>query len=134
MALTQADLDTTARTVWGEARGEPYEGKVAVAWVVRNRAAHGGWWGQTPHDVCVQPYQFSCWNLNDPNREKMMELDDSNEMFTVCIKAVKEAFAGTIDPTDGATHYAVSTLQPAWAVKATKTVTIGNHTFYKDVP
>ena len=21
--------------------------------------------------VCLQPYQFSCWNKNDPNRKKM---------------------------------------------------------------
>ena len=36
----RADMDVAARTVYGEARGEPDEGKIAVAWVIRTRAAN----------------------------------------------------------------------------------------------
>ena len=32
-----ADMETFARTIWGEARGESEEGQAAVAWVMRNR-------------------------------------------------------------------------------------------------
>jgi len=31
-------LDTMARTVWGEARGEGERGMEAIAWVIKNRA------------------------------------------------------------------------------------------------
>ena len=44
-------LDTLARTLWGEARGEGRAGMQAVANVIRNRAARPGWWGRS----VVQP-------------------------------------------------------------------------------
>lgn len=43
--LSERDLSIAALTIYGEARGEPYAGKVAVAWVIRNRTEadiHGG--------------------------------------------------------------------------------------------
>lgn len=35
-----------AATIWGEARGESYEGKLAVGCVIRNRVESPGWWGR----------------------------------------------------------------------------------------
>ena len=69
------DLDIAARTIWGEARGEGPEGMRAVAHVIANRATKGGWWGDTLWSVCLKPWQFSCWNLSDPNRQKLLDLD-----------------------------------------------------------
>jgi hypothetical protein len=40
------ELRAMAATIWGEARGEPLDGKVAVGWVIRNRAANPGGWGR----------------------------------------------------------------------------------------
>lgn len=132
--MTPEDEDTATRTVWGEARGELYIGKCAVAWVIKNRSDKGGWWGHTPQEVCQHPYQFSCWNLNDPNREKLINLSVEDPEYQACKQAVVQVFTNALsDITEGATHYAVATLNPSWAEKATKTVTIGNHTFYKDV-
>ena len=37
-----SDLDALTRVVYGEARGESDEGKIAVAWVVKNRCAKSG--------------------------------------------------------------------------------------------
>ena len=45
LACNDRALDLLARTVWGEARGECFRGKLAVAWVARNRAEHPRWWG-----------------------------------------------------------------------------------------
>ena len=64
------DIDTLARTLFGEARGELYGGRVAVANVIINRAASQvTWWGNTVEEVCRKPKQFSCWDLkfNKPN-------------------------------------------------------------------
>lgn len=60
------DVVTLARTLWGEARGEPIEGQVAVAWVIRNRADGARFAGQllgregAVAHVCLTLWQFSC--------------------------------------------------------------------------
>jgi len=43
---------------------------------------------------------------------------------------------GTPDPTGGSTHYYAKSMKtpPKWTVGAKKTVTIGNHVFFRDVP
>ena len=41
---TSEDIDTVARTIWGEARGEPIEGQQAVASVIGNRANIAAAW------------------------------------------------------------------------------------------
>ncbi|MGH3756111.1 MAG: cell wall hydrolase, partial [Pseudonocardiaceae bacterium] len=63
------DWEVMGRTLYGEARGEPFDGLVAVAWVIRNRAESPRWWGRDVKGVCLHPLQFSCWNETDPNRK-----------------------------------------------------------------
>ena len=46
-------LDCLAKNIYHEAKGEPFEGKVAVAQVTINRAASG----QFPSDICKVVYQ-----------------------------------------------------------------------------
>lgn len=53
-----ADLDILARCVSAEARGEPYEGQVAVAAVILNRVKHPSF-PNTIAGVIYQPYAFS---------------------------------------------------------------------------
>jgi hypothetical protein len=70
MTATEKDRDILARTIFGEARGEGVAGQIAVAWTIRNRVNDGkdkSWWGEGYAGVCQKPYQFSCWNKNDPN-------------------------------------------------------------------
>ncbi len=63
--LTEPQL--LARCIWGEARGEPIQGKLAVAHVVLNRVKAQSYYGKTIRDVILKPWQFSCFNENDPN-------------------------------------------------------------------
>ena len=51
--ISAQDLDTAARTVYGEARGESFEGKVAVAHSIINRSAVGGWMASYCQIFCV---------------------------------------------------------------------------------
>ncbi|HTH15551.1 MAG TPA: cell wall hydrolase [Magnetospirillum sp.] len=126
--------DILARTLWGEARGEPVRGIEAVAAVVMNRVRHGGWWGDTVETVCKKPMQFSCWNPDDPNRAKLERVDDSDRVFRICVRTAWRAIAGALDdPTNGATHYHVRGLYPLWARGRTPTTEIGNHVFYAGV-
>jgi N-acetylmuramoyl-L-alanine amidase len=65
--LDPDDVDVMARTIMGEARGEANQGKAAVGWVISNRVSAGTWYSGSVFEVCRKPYQFSCWNVGDPN-------------------------------------------------------------------
>ena len=126
-------LETAARTVYGEARGESYDGQSAVANVIVNRYKNPGRWGHSLRSVCLKPYQFSCWNSNDPNARKIMQVGFENPMLRQCMKAVIEALDSTDDRSYGADHYLVTSLEPKpdWYDESKITVRIGNHTFLK---
>lgn len=62
------DKIIVAKTILAEARGEGRAGMYAVAACIKVRAKNRG---LSYAQVCLQPYQFSCWNANDPNRSKM---------------------------------------------------------------
>ena len=57
-----------AQTILAEARGDGRAGMYAVAACIKVRAQKRN---LSFKQVCLQPYQFSCWNKNDPNRKKM---------------------------------------------------------------
>ena len=138
MSVTFADLKTMALTVYGEARGESFDGQVAVAHVILNRTKVPGktWWGDTITEVCRKPYQFSCWNPGDPNAEKLRALEASGDLsdralqwcLMACIKAIAEK---ATDPTGGADHYHVRGLSPKWARGRDPVAEIGHHVFYR---
>jgi hypothetical protein len=53
-----------ALTLYGEARGEPIEGIIAVGCVIRNRVNDTKKrWPNTYRGVCLQPWQFSALNV-----------------------------------------------------------------------
>jgi hypothetical protein len=61
------DKQLLALTVYGEARGETKYGKMAVCSVILERVDHRKWDGDTIQEVCLMPYQFSCYLPGDPN-------------------------------------------------------------------
>nr|WP_134600891.1 cell wall hydrolase [Pseudomonas aeruginosa] len=134
----ECDVDVLARTLWGEARGEGAAGMVAVGWTIRNRAAQPGWWGRAIPTVCQKPYQFSCWNRDDPN---FPYLSGAKQIPAAQYLQAREAALVVLagkqpDPTGGATHYYSTSMSkpPAWAALARRTVKIGRHIFFRDVP
>lgn len=133
MMFTPRDLEITARTVYGEARGEPEGGRVAVAWVIRNRA-EAGYRGNTPEEVCLKPKQFSCWNADDPNASKLKYLNTQSEGFRQCLLATAMVFADLVDdPTNGSRHYLVAGTNASWIEGQEPEIKIGNHVFYKGI-
>jgi N-acetylmuramoyl-L-alanine amidase len=132
LPTTSVDLDTAARTVFGEARGETVEGQIAVLWVIRNRVLQPCWWGRTVTDVCLKPYQFSCWLPSDPNSKKLQVVWELRDLAA-------DVFAGEHpDPTGGATHYKVTGTKASWdaavAERGIEPVVIGHHSFFKIGP
>ena len=125
-------LETLAKTIYGEARGEIEPGKFAVAHVIVNRAAVGGWWGNKIDDVCRKAYQFSCWNEDDPNRITLERLTSDDREFMRCASIAATVLAGDHkDNSGGATHYHTAAVAPNWSLGQTPCAVIGNHIFYK---
>lgn len=120
-----------AATIYGEARGEPWQGKVAVAWVIQNRLKSRRW-GNSYRSVVTAPKQFSCWNASDPNYAVIQRANLEDAVFQSCVAAGAAAhFDLCNDPTDGALHYAASYIRPKWATD--DFVKIGHHHFYRGV-
>lgn len=133
------EITLLAKTIYGEARGESLSGMEAVANVVMNRVRHAQkigsyWWGKTIKEVCLKPFQFSCWNPSDVNAA-LLKKDLSNDtVFQICTRIAIRAVRGLLqDNTKGATHYHTKSINPHWAHAAVPCAQIGNHLFYDHV-
>lgn len=125
----QKELTLLTMCVYGEARSEPYEGKLAIAYVVINRAAEGGWYGDTIRDVLLKPYQFTCFDPRDPNYKKLF--NPKKNLWNQCFKAAWNAYSSlNLDPTEGANHYCRTELSPPWIRAMQERGVIGNHKFF----
>ena len=126
-------LDILARTIYGEARGESLAGKVAVAYTIVNRAARPSWWGKTVVEVCLKPWQYSCWNANDPNSQLIKEVTLESHSFRDCFGVACLVLNRTLpDPVSGATHYYALSMPspPSWAAALKSITVIGGHKFF----
>lgn len=120
--VSNNDIELMSRVVFKESRGEPYEGKVAVASVILNRALNPQF-PSTIEEVISQKNAFSC--VKDG---KIIATPDES-----CYKAVRDALQG-IDPTGEALFFynpKIST--SSWMINTPKEnqITIGNHVFFK---
>lgn len=135
------DIDVLARTIYGEARGEyktttgGLAAYIAVANVVMNRVREARKFGDGIAAVCQKPYQFSCWNQNDPNLPIIEALEpDQDVLFDLAIEVAKNVSENKWpDLTNGSNHYFSNTMpaEPAWAVNRRCQRQIGRHLFYK---
>ena len=129
--MTEAEeLLVFAKTVWGEARGEDLQGAIGVAYTIKHRTERDRW-PNNYVDVCLQPWQFSVWNPNDPNLKKMIGLPLKSKGFQRAVFVVLGVTLGLLpDPTKGSDHYHHKSLSPYWAAHMTETVELGSHVFY----
>lgn len=132
-----SDLTLLELCVWREARGEGFEGKRGVAWTIRNRVTHPKWWGHDWHSVILKPWQFSSFNLQDPNNTRW-PADDDPSFADCCAAAVPVYNIGDTDPTDGATHYYDTSIDfpKAWGPQGewVNTLNVGRLKFWKMRP
>lgn len=109
-----------ARLINGEARGESYQGQVAVGAVILNRVKSAQF-PNTISAVIYQKGQFSC--VTDGQFNEKIEKDST------VYKAAKEAMSGA-DPTNGALYfYNPKTAKSKWLFSLKTVATIGNHRF-----
>ena len=115
-----SDLNLLSRIIYGEARGEPYTGQVAVGAVVLNRVKSSSF----PNTISGVIYQSGAF---DAVRDGQINLSPDS----TAKKAAQDALNGW-DPTYGAIYYFnPSTATNKWIWSRPMTVTIGRHRFCK---
>ncbi len=115
-----SNLNLLARLVYGEARGEPYTGQVAVAAVVLNRVKSS----KFPNTVAGVIYQAGAFDVVSDGQINMTP-------NSTAIKAAQDAINGW-DPSYGAIYYFnPSTATSSWIWSRPLTVVIGKHRFCK---
>ena len=117
---TNGNLYLLARLVYGEARGEPYKGQVAVAAVVLNRVKSS----KFPNSVSGVIYQSGAFSVVSDGQINLTPDETA-------IKAARDAMTG-YDPTNGCLYY----YNPAkttnkWMLSKPVLLRIGNHAFFK---
>lgn len=127
--ITEKELDLFVKTVWAEARGEGFNGMLAVAEVIVNRVKSERSWGNSLTEVVHQRKQFSCWNQRDPNRRKIERVSEKDKDYVLAKQACLQALKGT-NVTQGANHYHTTRVRPRWAKGASLLTQIGKHKFY----
>lgn len=115
-----SDVQLLARAINGEARGEPYEGQVAVGAVILNRVKDS----KFPNTIAGVIYQSGAFTAVADGQINVPIAESST-----VVKAARDALNGW-DPTDGAIYYfnpATATNKWIWSRPLIKT--IGKHRF-----
>lgn len=131
-------------TLYGEARGEPIEGIIAVGQVIRNRTLDlNKRWPANVRQACLQKAQFSCWapEGGPENHEAVLAAaqvlllkEPAKALLEQCawvaLGIVREALS---DNTKGSNHYHAVSMRPRppWAQAYTPVTQKGLHVFYK---
>ncbi len=113
-----ADLNLIARAVYGEARGEPYVGQVAVAAVIMNRVRSSSF----PNSIAGVIYERGAFDCVSDGQINLSPNDTA-------IKAARDAMNGW-DPSYGCLfYYNPRTATSAWMLSRPVKLVIGNHNF-----
>lgn len=116
--VSESDLNLLARCVYGESRGEPYTGQVAVAAVVLNRVRSS----KFPNTIKGVIYQAGAFTAVSDGQ---INLTPNHSAYN----AARDALAGW-DPTGGCLYYYnPDTATSSWIWSLTVHIKIGNHNF-----
>ena len=115
-----SNVNLLARAIYGEARGEPYTGQVAVGAVIMNRVKSS----KFPNTIAGVIYQSGAFDAVSDGQINLNPDSTSK-------KAAQDALNGW-DPSYGAIYYFnPSTATNKWIWSRPLTVTIGKHRFCK---
>jgi len=118
--ISENDLKIMANAVFGESRGEPYRGQVAVAAVILNRVGDAHF-PNTISGVIFQPGAFTAV----ADGQIWLSPNDTAK------RAVQDAING-VDPTNGCTYYFnPETATSKWIWGRSQVMKIGKHIFCK---
>ena len=117
-----SDIQLMARAINGEARGEPYEGQVAVGAVILNRVKDS----RFPNSISGVIYQSGAFTAVSDGQINA-PIDEDSTVY----KAAQDAMNGW-DPTGGCVYYFnPDTATNSWIWSRPHVITIGKHRFCK---
>lgn len=117
-----SDVQLLARAINGEARGESYEGQVAVGAVILNRVNDS----RFPNSIAGVIYEPGAFTAVSDGQINVAIPDNST-----VVKAAQDALNGW-DPTGGAVYYFnPNTATNSWIWSRPQIKTIGKHIFCK---
>lgn len=117
-----------ADNIYYETRGETTQGKYAVGHVVMNRVKSGRF-PSTPCSVIKQRARNVCqfsWVCS-----KRSSIKNKNSYDEALVIAKEIYYNKVKDVTNGAQYFHARRSRPSWAYTFIKTITIGNHVFYR---
>lgn len=121
-STSESDIQLLARAINGEARGEPYEGQVAVGAVILNRVRHSSF-PNTIAGVIYEPGAFTAVADGQIN----VPISEGSTVY----KAARDALNGW-DPTNGCIYYFnPDTATNSWIWSRPLVKVIGKHRFCK---
>lgn len=141
--LTETNL--LGLCIYEEARNQGLEGMLGVGSVIKNRAAHPGWWGHDIKSVILAPKQFSWLLESDPEYGSAVTLANTfiEKLKTDCAlrnawwvaKGLLEVWHESGQPllysnVGKATNYHATSVHPPWAERMTVVKQIKDHIFY----
>lgn len=120
-----------AQAIYFESRGEPLAGQIAVAEVVLNRTSSRSF----PGTICGVTHQgvgsgrgcqfsYACDGLPDVMKSSVAR-ERSEKLARLMIDGRPRTVTG------GATYFHVRSIRPDWSRRFSRTVTIGQHMFYR---
>ena len=116
--ISNSNLYLLSCCIYGEARGESYTGKVAIATVVLNRVKSSSF----PNTISGVIYQAGAFTAVSDGQINLGTNDE-------CTRAAQDALNGW-DPTYGSIYYYnPKTATNSWIRSRPIVVTIGNHVF-----
>ncbi|MFW6046663.1 MAG: cell wall hydrolase [Candidatus Woesearchaeota archaeon] len=144
------EVEILARTLYGEGRGIAEDEISRIGTVIMNRKNANGW-KDTVKEVCLQPKQFSCWNLPrfgklGGNAYETRKVEPREKIaYQTCFEIAKNILSGEYPEMPQVYHYFVyvpgDTIiyndkiysgGPSWARNA-EVVWKGEHVFLRGV-
>lgn len=127
----EGEAHCLAQAIYYEARGEPLPGQIGVAEVVLNRKESKRY----PDTICGVVFQ----NEHRKNRcqfsfacDGKTDTPPSGKTWNKSVSLANYVLAdGSLRLTNAATHYHADYVSPFWSKHLEKTVSIGQHIFYK---
>ena len=121
ISLTKDDIYLMSQVVYAESKGEPFDGKIAVASVILNRTTDSQF-PDTIHGVITQKNAFSCV------RNGKIDVVPDGDSYNAVLKAIEG-----YDPTDEALYFynpKIATCSWMKGVEKTGKKSIGQHVFF----
>lgn len=148
---TNSDLVLLTGLLFTEARGEPDQGILAVAEVVRNRVMRPAWWGRGWREVILKRHQFSGLTPGNPSLHELESMisigwtEQAKRVWEKCWRPAAfiyhaETYIPRVGVAKGADYYFVKDLIlrgriPRWVRFAVESgpplAEIGAHWFYE---